>query len=264
MAGYSFRTIIWERLLDPSIAISAGILDGVGSVHKFGFNPDLTANTPADVWDYDEADLYTFTTTAQPYYLSSSNASDTATITAELLDEDWMPFTVTTTLTGRTAVQIGTKNWLRINRMYNSSGVDLLGNVYCFESDTLDAGVPETPAKVKSFIAIGKGQTLQGIYSQSADRHGFVRRYDVSVSGKVAASIECSGRTRVDGGVFRVQQEFAVSSTGSSQYIRDFGGLVLMFPPKTDYRMLCNSSSSLAKVSLNFDLFLIESAKLEM
>lgn len=144
-------------------------------VNKWGVNPDVDAGQIEDIWDI--GGPYTYTTTPQPYYISSSNANDTQEIEVDLLLYDngfYRQYTALVQLQGQTKVLIPTPNNLDCvasNRAFNNSGTPLvqatplLGQVYIYEDTAIVAGVPSDLSKVRSSIRVGVEQTQQAVYT---------------------------------------------------------------------------------------------------
>lgn len=137
-------------------------------VNKWGLNPDVDTGNEEAIWDV--SGEYIFTEIAQPYYISSSSASDTEPITVELITEMpnglYLRELVTVTLQGQSKLAIPTQfPCVASNRAFNFGSSELLGDVYIYEDDTLSDGVPDTPSKVRSKIIIGNGQTQQAVYT---------------------------------------------------------------------------------------------------
>jgi hypothetical protein len=93
-------------------------------------------------------------------FASSSSTSDTTNfIIVSGLDGDYNRKYTVTQLTGQTQVSVGT--FLRVQTC-SITTASAIGDVYIAESDTLTAGVPNTPSKVQSKIIAGKNVTHNG------------------------------------------------------------------------------------------------------
>lgn len=139
-------------------------------VHKFGFNSDVDSGNIDTVWSL--GGEYIFTTTAQAYYISSSDAADTQEIEGELIlinaEGRYQRYIYTINLQGQTKVQITTpNNWdvIASNRAYNNNANALAGTVYVYEDSALTGGVPDDLSKVRSVIEQSRGQTEQAVYT---------------------------------------------------------------------------------------------------
>lgn len=130
---------------------------GATSNIKFGRNP--TIGTSAELINDLATTSYTYTTSAATYYISSSSGSDTdQTIAVVGLDANWDEQTATVSLAGQTKTALS-GTWMRVYRVYNTTGSDAVGDIYVYEDDTVTAGVPQTASKIRAKILIGNGQT---------------------------------------------------------------------------------------------------------
>lgn len=139
-------------------------------IHKFGINPDVDSGSNESIWTL--GDQYIFTTTPQPYYISSSSASDVVEIEGELIlmnsEGRYQRHIYNVLLQGQSKVLIPTpNNWdvVASNRTYNNNGTTLLGDVYVYEDTVLTDGVPNDLSKVRSHISQGRNQTEQAVYT---------------------------------------------------------------------------------------------------
>lgn len=139
-------------------------------IHKFGINPEIDIGGSESIWSL--GDQYIFTTTPQPYYISSSNAGDGLEIEGELIlinDEGrYERFIYNITLQGQTKLLIPTPNGWNVvasNRAFNNSVIPLSGDVYVYEDTTLTGGVPDNLSNVRSIITQGREQTEQAVYT---------------------------------------------------------------------------------------------------
>ena len=144
----------FSRSLTPEFLLEVA----KGSVPKHQYltiglhNPDVST-TEESLFPY--GGLQNYSTSAVEIFISSSSASDTAKIiTVAGINSDLLLETRAIVVNGQTAVSAGT--WFRVLQMRNLGGVagggDLAGTVYAAEADTLVAGVPSTPSKVRCII----------------------------------------------------------------------------------------------------------------
>jgi len=124
--------------------------DSIGNI--FGHIPDLdVADGLIAFWD--EKQMITFPAAAGSVYVSSENASDTATYIGTALDSDYIEHPVVVTLNGQVAAQVlnaagGTNNFIWVNSLFNFSTVPTLGKVYLSSTNTLTAGKPTDTTKI--------------------------------------------------------------------------------------------------------------------
>tara|TARA_R110000851_G_scaffold275824_1_gene428567 strand:+ start:27126 stop:27917 length:792 start_codon:yes stop_codon:yes gene_type:complete len=135
-------------------------------------NKDIDAGAEETVWQY--GGIYTYLTapTGTELFVSCSNVADTGQVmqitglkssTSPNVDTD-----LSYSTNGRTAVSIGT--WYRIFGIRVLLPTDLQGDLYCATADTLVAGVPSTPSKVKLAIMF---DTALGRSENTANHAGF-------------------------------------------------------------------------------------------
>lgn len=246
--------------VDRAINISSGSVNGYSSVHKFGRNPDVDIDTdPEDVWSYGGS--YTFLSSAQTLYVSSSDASDTTqSIKVEGLDANWEPQTQSATLNGQNQVALS-GTWLRVFRAYNDSGTNLNGDVYVAESDTLTGGVPDTASKVKAHVESVYQQTLMAIYTIPAGKTGYLVKWYITINSNGSTSEkECDAAlyTRLDGKVFRLKEYVGLDNHGAGSWNYDYP-IPLKLPEKTDVKVVADTvSSNNTDVTAGFDIILID------
>jgi hypothetical protein len=244
------------------IDVARGLVPGASFERKFGSIDAIQSATPADVWEYgvtSGAEKYTFSSTADITTLSSSNVGDSVEMTVVGLIDDGTELTQFINLNGQNKVTLPVPYW-RVNRMYNNNGIDLLGNVYCYVDGAITNGVPDDPTTVRAYVSIGEGQTLQAIYTVPAHKTAYFVGHETSITkgvGSTAVSVNCRGRTRDFGKVFRTQDEFSLLSSGVSN--KHFNvPIPLPFPEKTDFVTAVESSANNVGASWSFFLILID------
>ena len=156
-----------------AINISAGNVDGVSYVEKFGMNTDVDANKET-IWD--GGDIYTYIATAETVTVTSSSGSDSAagtgarTVEVQGLNSSYEVVTETLTVGGAS----GTVEFLRVFRARvitaGTDGVNA-GNVSVTSDDTSTVlakiGVDGTGSN-----AAGRGQTFMALYTIPAGKTG--------------------------------------------------------------------------------------------
>lgn len=234
-------------------------------INKFGYNPDIDTNTtPEDVWS--GGGVYTFTADGgADYYISSSNAGDTQTVSIRILSEDangdWNQEDLTVTLQGQTKTAItpasGDKP-VRFYRGYNTGTTDFAGNVYIYENDDLTAGVPDTATKVRGVIVAGENQTEMAIYTIPSGYKGYLWKGAISLTSTIrTASMQIARYARLHGGVFRVQGRISLDTGGSNWYQREYEAGLPSIPAKTDIKItVVEVSANAMAASAELDIFL--------
>ena len=249
---------------DFLIEVSKGNVPGHTLDRKFGSIDSIQADTPADVWEYgvtSGAERYTFSAdgVADIDTMSSSSGSDTVIMTIIGLDADGEPVTQSKALTGQTKVTLDTPLW-RVNRAYNSNGIDLVGNVYIYVDGAITLGVPNDVTTVRGYVSAGEGQTLQTIYTVPAGFTAYFMGLESSITKGVGATVVTAnlrGRTRDFGRVFRTQDEFTLISSGSSGRVLRFP-IALPFAAKTDFCPIVDVSANDVGASWAFTILLVQ------
>jgi hypothetical protein len=249
---------------DFLVEVAKGNVPGHSFIRKFGSIDSITnAVIGSDVWEFGAVDtdarIYTFSDTADIDTMSSSDADDTAIMTIEGLNGALEPIVQSKALDGTAKVTLDTP-LKRLNRAYNSNGIVLEGNVYIYvDGDTTTPGIPDEPLDVRGYVSAGSAQTLQCVYTVPAGFTGNVMGYEASMTKSVGAtSVNAimSGHTREDGKVFRVQDEFSLISSGTSDRIVSFP-IMLPFPEKTDF--VCHAvTSATFGVSWSLTILLVD------
>ena len=250
---------VWERESARWIPMEEGFggsyLDNItfnatAFIHKFGSNPEvkqsgLSVSSPETIWD--GSNEYNFPSDdGENMEIVSTSGSDTQDVVVQGLDENFIDKTWTGTLTGSTAVNIGT--WTRIFRAYNDGDADFVGDITINE-------VGGSTEYLK--ILDGNNQTLMAIYTIPADKVGYLTRYSLSAQNEQSSSsihFTAQIRTREFGKVFRVRE---IVSFGTSHDTER----VLQFPtklqPKTDIIFnVVNSDGNNGSVNADFDIAL--------
>jgi hypothetical protein len=228
--------------------VSRGKIGGVEGLTRFGRNPDVDTGSKETIWGYGGS--YTFTTSAQTYYISSSSASDTTqTITLNVLDSNYTEQTRTVTLAGQTKTAISGGTIIRINGAYNSSGTNLIGDVYIYEDDVVAAGVPTTASKVKAFIPLTEQNSALGVYTVPAGYTAYLTNWSANCSSGTA---DITMDIRNFGQVF-VNHGRKLCNTNVDVEYKVF----LRIPEKSDIRFDTTVSANNTVVSLDYSLILV-------
>lgn len=160
---------------DACLNLSRGLVTGIATLNKFGWNPDIdTATDPEDIWD--AGGLHVPPTAARLHDIVSAVAADAAagtgarTIRVEGLDASYAEQTEDITMNGVTPVPT-VNTYTRIYRMYvltaGSVGTNS-GNI---------TATAQTDATVTAQISGNKGQTLMAVYSVPASKTLYLTGY---------------------------------------------------------------------------------------
>ena len=238
---------------DFFIEVEKGNIPKHSIIHKFGRNSDQdSADLPADVWDGGGGGgEYTgFPTQSETVDIVSSSASDTGTVFISGLDGDWNVASETITLNGTTGVT-STNTYRRVNRAYNTSSSDFVGNITCNHTTTT----------ANIFFVIGAAtptpnQTQIAAYTVPLGYTAYLLHVRSSLVGTTSNRSEGGFYIRNTGEVFRMNIPFSV--TGGNTFIETFKGGI-SYPAKTDMvmRMFSASANNLEVIG-RFDLLLVE------
>jgi len=268
MSLFNANEVLRRLGLTDKVMISAGKIDGITFINKFGHSDNVgTATDPQDVWSgapetfAADGGTYTFSTTAAIDTISSSNAGDDQLFTIIGLDGDWNEVTQTATLNGQAKVVLGT-SLIRVYRAYNSGTTDLAGNFYIYEDTPIVAGVPTLKTKIRAKVVNGTNQTEMAIYTIPKGKTGFFLKGYVGLSKNTTTEGEFVHKARPFGGVFLTKGRIGLSSIGASYWIYEYA-IPPSMPEKTDIKITC------VKVGANntgavgaFDLLLIDNTLL--
>lgn len=198
------------------VMVADGQLEAYERFDKYGLNGDLDINsTPEDIWEF--GGLYTWPDwgTAPIDTISSSSASDTAIIIKLFgLDIGGYKTSQEITLDGQNKVTLDTPLY-RCHRGYNTTGTNLVGDLYVYEDTAIVTGVPADATKVRTFISADRQQTEQAIYTVPMNHTLFLDGFITGLENRVTASIVVTIHVRALGGVWRDSGTGALNSTGT-------------------------------------------------
>jgi len=252
----------FEHFIDRKfiLAVQMGKVPGATITAIFAENPSIASATPADIWDFPDEPIYTFSTTAAIDTISSDNAGDSVLMVILGLDGDFKKVTQTATLNGLNKVTLGTP-LLRVTRIFNGNGTDLLGNVYLYENTAITAGVPDDSSKVRAYAAIAEQSSLMGVLTVPAGVTGFFLGLTTSIS-RLPSATACvfTGKVRTFEGTFLTAIRYNMTSTGSSHVVIP-ATAATRFPEKTDFVGHASVDTNATGVSATFDLLCLENDK---
>lgn len=210
-----------------------GYIPNIEQEFKFGYNPDLAADTEEDVWDF--GGTYTFSTTDDIDTLSSSSAADNQMVSITGLDINYDLLTVYATLDGQNKVTLGT-SFLRVWRIMNLGTTDFAGSIYAYVNGAITAGIPDVATTIRAYVENGNNQTLMLIYTVPRGYTGVVRRVFLALGGRKTGFITVKYWARPFGRVFQVKGVTDLAAAGTSA-IQSIFKSALTFPEKTDFRV---------------------------
>lgn len=180
--------------------------------------------------------------------LSSSSTSDTQVLSIEghTISGSNLTFVVQTlALTGRTQATLSTP-LARMTRLRNAGSVDLVGNIYGHENDTVTNGVPDTATKVHCMIRAGENGSEKASTSISATDYWIVTGIYGDVLEKTTSTAEIGFEVRQVGSVFI--KEFDYSCANVSPDFRSAPPFVVV-PKNSDVRLRALASGANTIVS---------------
>ena len=240
-------------VLPLGLNVSAGKIDGLSYINKFGHNPVVTTTTdPEDMWTY--GGLYTFPSSAATLYVSSSDDTDDGVVNVQGLDANWAMQTKQVTLTGQTQAAIdGT--WISVFRAWTSTATS--GDVYIAEQDgTISGGVPQAATKIKAQILIADQQTEMAIYTVPAGKQAWICGWWGSILGGGATkAADLDLKQTTFGSSTRTLMSVGITSIGTSYFHYKFCTPQLL-DEKTDLYIRIAEVTATCNLAGGFDLVL--------
>jgi len=231
--------------LPAYLQASRGLVSGVTPFNMFGYQSAI-GTTFIPVWE--NTTTYTYPVSAQTMYLWSTSSSDTSVqILVNGLDSSYNLQSETVTLNGTTVVAT-TKQYLRIN------GLSVTGGVNPTSASVINIG-NSTKTIQYAEIAAGAGRSQMAIYTVPNGYTMYLTR--VSVTSNQVGNISSSYCT------YRV---FSVSSSGiqtivlETPFTNSFSATRVVpfaYPAKTDIQVQANTPSSTAAVGVQWEGLLI-------
>jgi len=242
-------------------SVSEGKVLGYSTLGKFGYNPAIATTTdPETVWE--GGGVYNYSTTADIQSLASDNALDTQSIKIQGLDILGRESIQTYTLTGTTRVALDPLLY-RVYRMENMGTTDLAGTIFCY---TGTGAVPAIgDAEVKALIDNGNNQTLMALSTVPLGKVGFLYRGEGGLSFSAGpqatdyANVEY--RTRLKGGVFKIQKRVSIITTGTSIF-QDALSFPVPLPALTDIEIYVSEVSAIMGVWAIYEMLLVDEDQL--
>jgi len=228
-------------LTEQNIQIARGLVKGVYSVNKFGYNSDVPSNAFETVWD--GSNLYTYVSTPGVATVTSTDTSDDNGGTVQVfgLDNNYNLVDETLTIGGAA----GSVTFKRVFR-----AVMLTANTGDTNEGTISVTV-DSVAVAK--IVPGKGQTLMAIYTIPANKRGYLIQLDVGSSKDLENEIQLVVRNGVSGNVW--QTKSFITTRGG--FLEKNFLLPIEINEKHDIEVRAKSSSNSA-VSAGFELTVVD------
>lgn len=186
------------------VFVTAGLVEGVSQVNKFGAN-DATVATPATIWPGAEiagAELYTPSTVADIRYLIFESLSDSGqNIQIQGLDENGLEVDAYADSIGTRVIDIGALNAQKAtNRVRIINGPTNQGRIFFCTSDQHTLGIPDDKASIRAIIPTGLSQTHQVHYTVPSNKYAAVYGGYVAINSPLPSkTASCSWRITRNG-----------------------------------------------------------------
>ena len=231
-------------LTEQNIQIARGLVKGVYSVNKFGYNSGVPSNAFETVWD--GSNLYTYVSTPGVATVTSTDTSSDNNGTVQVfgLDDNYNLVDETLTI-GGAAGSVTFKRVFRAVMLTATTGDTNVGTI----SVTVDS-----VAVAK--IVPGKAQTLMAIYTIPANKRGYMVQLDVGSKKDLEHEIQLVVRNGVSGNVWQTRS-FITTRGGflEKNYV-----LPIEILEKHDIEVRAKASATSA-VSAGFELMVVDSPR---
>jgi len=249
---------------------SQGVVEYTRQYHgemlrKFGHNADCDSGVEEDLWDgggdANANGTYDYPSAVEELAISS-DAADVEEIVVQGLDGDYAPISRTVLMAGTTKTVIpGGADWLRTFRAFDNDNTVFTGTIYIYKSDdTVVAGVPQTPAKIRAIINPAYQQTMMALYTVPVGHIGIITHAYAGITKRATAvAAEIQIKARLFGKSFRTRETWQVHSYSGTKD-PDFGHTPFIFPEKTDIKLAATASTNDTDVHGGFRGFIIPGA----
>jgi len=243
---------------DYTINISAGAVDGVSYVEKFGRNDTMSANVET-IWD--GSNVYTYLTSASSVYITSSDGNDTPagtgarTVEVQGLDENYALATETINVDDSAS----STTFIRVFRALvktTGSGGQAAGVISIRSAASGGGTLLAQIQKVGTGGGASLGQTFMAIYTVPAGKTAYLTQWTVGAGGQ-NADTTCFFAARPFGdGAFN-SKDIIISA--GQQFSKNYK-IPLQFTEKTDIEVRGFTSSAGNDCSSTFNLLLFDNS----
>jgi hypothetical protein len=243
---------------DYTINISAGAVDGVSYVEKFGRNDTMSANVET-IWD--GSNVYTYLTSASSVYITSSDGNDTPagtgarTVEVQGLDENYALATETINVDDSAS----STTFIRVFRALvktTGSGGQAAGVISIRSAASGGGTLLAQIQKVGTGGGASLGQTFMAIYTVPAGKTAYLTQWTVGAGGQ-NADTTCMFAARPFGdGAFN-SKDIIISA--GQQFSKNYK-IPLQFTEKTDIEVRGFTSSAGNDCSSTFNLLLFDNS----
>lgn len=243
-------------IIDYTINLSAGNIDGVGYIEKFGRNDTLSANIET-IWD--GSNVYTYLTTASSVYITSSDGDDSTTgtgartIEVQGLDENYVLVTEDITVNDSASTTTFIRIFRAITKTVGSDG-QAQGIISIRSASGGGGTLLAQIQKVGTGQGASLGQTFMTTYTVPAGKTAYLTQWTVGAGGQ-NADTTCFFMARLfsDGG-FNAKD---IIISAGQQFQKDYK-IPLKFVEKTDIEVRAFTSSAGNDCASSYNLILID------
>ena len=234
-------------LRDSYFSIAQGQISGHSVVHVTGYNPDVDIASDETVWAAGGLYPWSVWDSARLVTVVSTSNSDQGSVVVSGLDADFNPITEEINCAGLTPTT-GTTQFKRVNSAVYKNGAANNAGVVTLTANGNTIGL----------IAIGIGQTLNGIYTVPAGHTAYILTGDFSVQKGEDSQVRFFVRPFGQG--FRIAH---ISECFESTYRYDFTAPIAM-AEKTDldvHAALVETNNT--RATTNFSMILVKNDALQ-
>jgi len=240
------KQAINEIAADFGDAVS--VTNRAGSVRKFGFNTGVGTSYET-VWETGGDETYAATDLIT--HFASGNAGDAGAmvVQGETIDGsgNFTAVSQSVTVAGQTKTALTTP-LARVNRAYNDSATDWVGDVYVAEDVTFTSGVPASGVHLT--VPAGRNQSFKAALTLPSTDYLILTRWGGGVREKTAAAVDLDLQVRLKGKAFRTRDS-AAAHTNAGEVPKPFGPYMVI-PPNSDIRIRALSSAANTSVGAWF------------
>lgn len=243
---------------DYTINISAGAVDGVSYIEKFGRNDTMSANVET-IWD--GSNVYTYLTSASSVYITSSDGNDTPagtgarTVEVQGLDENYALATETINVDDSAS----STTFIRVFRALvktTGSGGQAAGVISIRSAASGGGTLLAQIKKVGTGGGASLGQTFMAIYTVPAGKTAYLTQWTVGAGGQNADTTCMFVSKPFGGGAFNAKD---IIISAGQQFSKNYK-IPLQFTEKTDIEVRGFTSSAGNDCSSTFNLLLFDNS----
>lgn len=194
--------------------------------------------------------------------ISSSSASDTTDVLILGTTLDGTDYIRATpqiaTLNGQNKVPLTTPLH-RVTILRNDGAVDFVGNIFCYEDDTITAGVPDTDTKVKIMIVAGQNQSEKAAGSIAKNQCFIMTKFFASTNKDIgtSAAVDVRFESKSQGKTYIHDFEINIHEDGDNNIEIELKPHIIV-RPNSDIRLVATSNTANVSVSAGVTGFIAE------